>query len=234
MLDTSSSVGTISEAPSGNTLSSFPSWNTQKPVRSGVVKASELMELNEQDRLSSSPAKRVEVIRRQKSRPLSYPVIPQVFSEAASKATPTTMQSLEENGLGEEDSGVSDAPPRREANVLEDISSMSLNSPSLALNGPTSLPNSPMKTDEITSRARKRMSMPAVALQTTSVTTRPKVTGEGAGKRFSLVLGGKLRPVTRDAELLHSASSGHGRDLQHGIAASRLQQLMERAKSSQA
>lgn len=42
---------------------------------------------------------------------------------------------------------------------------------------------------EDTVRRRKRFSMPALAIHTTPVTTRPNVVGEGKSKRWSLVLG---------------------------------------------
>ena len=52
-----------------------------------------------------------------------------------------------------------------------------------------SLPTTPRRED--TARRSKRFSMPAIALHTTPVTARPKTTGEGIAKRFSLVLGGR-------------------------------------------
>lgn len=233
MIEASSSIGTISEAASGNTLSSFPSWSTQKPVRSSAVNPSELMAFSGQDRLSRSPAKRADVVRRQKSRPLSYPIIPQFFSEEANKDGPLAPQPYNEMESTQGTAVAIEASRAREGNVLEDISSMSLNTSDITGNGSISLPNSPMKVDRVSSRERKRFSMPAVALQTTAVTTRPKVTGEGPTKRFSLVLGGKSKPVLHDEHQPRSNSSKHGWDLRHGIAATRLQQLLEKTSSSE-
>ncbi|THH11618.1 hypothetical protein EW145_g566 [Phellinidium pouzarii] len=185
LIESSSSEGTITQAQSGSTLSSFPSWKTQKPIHRNVMKPSELMELDAPEHVSGFPGKRVNVIRRAKSRPFSYPIIPQSFGETSDKGLSTLPQHD-----GNKDSHNHDAPepsPGSEVQVLDDISSTSLNSPS-APSVSVSVPASPFTAEAISSRSRKRFSMPAIALQTTSVTTRPKASGEGRSKRFSLLI----------------------------------------------
>ena len=67
-----------------STLSSFPSWTTQKGSPLEVSKPSELMAIEPK---SGSPRKdEVGVIRKRKSRPMSHPVIPQVFGDALSES----------------------------------------------------------------------------------------------------------------------------------------------------
>ncbi|KAL4243332.1 hypothetical protein ABKN59_011364 [Abortiporus biennis] len=81
-----------------------------------------------------------------------------------------------------------------------------------------SVPASPRKED--TARRHKRFSLPAVALQTTSVTTRPNAFGEGKSKRFSLVLGKSS-----------SSSKDSGNGIFHGVAAGKLSELLRRDKA---
>ena len=54
-----------------------------------------------------------------------------------------------------------------------------------------SVPASPVKRKEDTIRKKKRFSMPALAIQTTTVTAKTNVNGPGKSKRFSLILGGR-------------------------------------------
>jgi len=85
----------------------------------------------------------------------------------------------------------------------------------------------PSRRKEDTARRHKRFSLPAIALQTTAVTTRPNATGEGQGKRFSLVLGGKL---PRD-EVLDGSGDDPGKDeLRSGVAVGKLTELLERGR----
>ncbi|KIP04169.1 hypothetical protein PHLGIDRAFT_494233 [Phlebiopsis gigantea 11061_1 CR5-6] len=72
---------------------------------------------------------------------------------------------------------------------------------------------------EDTVRRRKRFSLPAVAIHTTPVTTRPNVVGEGKSKRWSLVLG-------------NLKSSGS--EFAHGVAAGKLSELLGRQNKSSA
>lgn len=83
--------------------------------------------------------------------------------------------------------------------------------------GSSSLPASPRKKED-TARRHKRFSVPAVAIQTTPVTTRPNVIGEGKAKRISLVLGRFAGVVSH-----HSHS-----DFGHGVAAGKLSELLKR------
>ena len=175
--------------------------------------------------MSTSPAKRAEVIRR--SRPLSYPVIPQAFSDSQNIDSLATMapQATRNEGVASE-RGV----PTNESSPVEMVvsSSILLHSPNQVIRGPNSLPQSPIKVEDKTSNSRKRFSMPAVALQTTSVTTRPKLTGEGPSKRFSLVLGGRSRSSLPDEQSLQPTVADK-QDLRHGIAAAKLLQLRFRS-----
>lgn len=81
----------------------------------------------------------------------------------------------------------------------------------------SSQPTTPRKKED-TARRHKRFSVPAVAIQTTPVTTRANVIGEGKAKRFSLVLG-------RMAGVVGSHSHP---DLGHGVAAGKLSELLKR------
>ena len=81
----------------------------------------------------------------------------------------------------------------------------------------SNLPSSPRKKED-TVRRHKRFSLPAVAIQTTPVTTRPNVIGKGKTKRFSLLLGRAAGAVG------HSSRS----DLGHGVAAGKLNELLKR------
>lgn len=53
-----------------------------------------------------------------------------------------------------------------------------------------SVPASPKRRED-TVRRKKRFSMPALAIQTTTVTTKTNAGGNGKSKRFSLILGGR-------------------------------------------
>lgn len=186
------------------------------------------MELNGNGRensVSTSPAKRAEVIRR--SRPLSYPVIPQAFSDSQNLKSLVLEEPVSKDDLIPEEN----VPVPSPEGILT-TSSVLLHSPDQAARGSNSLPQSPMKTEERAPNSRKRFSMPAVALQTTSVTTRPKVTGEGPTKRFSLVLGGRSRSSLSDEQSSQQTASDK-QDLRHGIAAAKLLQLMKKVQSTE-
>ncbi|KAI5118054.1 hypothetical protein M0805_005901 [Coniferiporia weirii] len=233
LIESYGSEGTITQAQSGSTLSSFPSWKTQRPLPRNIAKPSELMELDVPVHASSSPGRRVDVIRRQKSRPLSYPVIPQVFGEENySGLLMVSRANAEEDRL--KDLNVSKLSEGDKGKILEDISTVSLNSPVYPSSSTGDITLSSAE-GEVSRRNRKRFSMPAIALQTTPVTARPKVSGEGRSRRFSLVLGGKVRAPAHVQTHDHPSESGHIEDggLRHGIAAARLEELLERTKSAQ-
>ena len=84
---------------------------------------------------------------------------------------------------------------------------------------------------EDTARRRKRFSLPAIALQTTSVTARPNATGDGRSKRFSLVLGGRSsgRQGQSEVQCDEEQTLGKG-DLGSGVAAVKLGELLGRRK----
>ena len=85
----------------------------------------------------------------------------------------------------------------------------------------------PSRRKEDTARRHKRFSLPAIALQTTAVTTRPNATGEGQGKRFSLVLGGKLPR----GDVPDGSGDDLGKDeLRNGVAVGKLTELLERER----
>lgn len=85
---------------------------------------------------------------------------------------------------------------------------------------------------EDTARRQKRFSMPALALQTTPVTTRPNLLGEGKSKRFSLILGGKggggssSSSSVRLTDSCEGLEGGYGK----GAAASKLQELLGKSQ----
>ncbi|KAJ3806177.1 hypothetical protein F5876DRAFT_50523, partial [Lentinula aff. lateritia] len=102
---------------------------------------------------------------------------------------------------------------------------------------------------EDTVRRNKRFSMPAVALQTTSVVARTQsMSPESSGMRFSLVLGGRLghstgihtgscnehaSPSSRRKGGGDENKTQEGSDLGKGVAASRLNELLERSKHNE-
>ena len=91
-------------------------------------------------------------------------------------------------------------------------------------------PSTPTRRKEDTARRHKRFSLPAIALQTTAVTTRPNVTGDGQGKQFSLVLGGRQHRQG-PSEVLNGSVDDLGKDeLKSGVAAGKLTELLERGR----
>ena len=78
--------------------------------------------------------------------------------------------------------------------------------------------------------------MPAIALQTTAVTAVPKVSGKGRSKRFSLVLGGGKQKAHVTQAQVHNELDDNARngeqDLRRGVAAVRLQELLERTNGN--
>ena len=89
------------------------------------------------------------------------------------------------------------------------------------------------------SRRQQRFSLPIVGLQTTPVTARANTKGEGLAKRFSLVLGVGRTIRGPRSTCVDGSSSGQGidggtvkqsRSTGHGVAASRLADLLGRRK----
>lgn len=224
-MDSSSSEGSLPPVNSGSTLSSLPSWKTSKPIYQENVKASELMALNSRVRSQASPTRNDRVYRMPKPRPLSHPVLPHVFKEFETSPD-LPVSSINE---GDEDSdtlAVSELESSRGQDVIGEPPQLPTSDQKTPL---VSSPLSPLP-PEPSPTARKRFSMPAIALQTTSVTARPNAIGEGQGKRFSLVLGGKQKQPT-----LHSHDQGFSPEdvsgrLRYGAAAARLAQLLERTR----
>ena len=102
----------------------------------------------------------------------------------------------------------------------------------------TSLPNSASRNED-TTRRRQRFSLPVVGLQTTPVTARANTKGEGLAKRFSLVLGvGRTirgpKSTCVDGSSSDQVADGgtvkQSRNTGHGVAASRLADLLGRRK----
>ncbi|KAI0694894.1 hypothetical protein BC835DRAFT_1274120 [Cytidiella melzeri] len=82
----------------------------------------------------------------------------------------------------------------------------------------TALPLEPWREDTV--RKRKRFSLPALAIHTTPVTTRPNVVGDGKSKRWSLVLGNWRSGGTAQPDSPETSRSG--------IAVWKLNELLRR------
>jgi FYVE/RhoGEF/PH domain-containing protein 5/6 len=104
----------------------------------------------------------------------------------------------------------------------------------------TSLP-SPVSRNEDTTRRKQRFSLPIVGLQTTPVTARANTKGEGLAKRVSLVLGVGRTIRGPKSTCVDGSSSDQGteggtvkqsRSTGHGVAASRLADLLGRRKEA--
>lgn len=91
----------------------------------------------------------------------------------------------------------------------------------------SSLPPSPRKEDTV--RRRKRFSLPALALHTSPVTTRPAAVGDGKGRRVSLVLGRSSAP-SLDGQSSFEQYDTHG--LRDGAAAGKLNEILLRGGQS--
>ena len=219
VIESSSSEAAMSNAASGSTLSSFPSWKTAKPIAKHRLKPSELMALEGSSPSRSSPRKQTgqQVIR--KSRPLSHPVIPQEFKDVSPGVSPTSSSHV--------------VHLEGESDVFSTTSDDEIRNLSLGKSSGAHSSGSP--STESTLRSKKRFSMPAIALQTTSVTARPNIIGEGQSKRFSLVLGGSRQ---RNSSVLHSrvvTNSEQDREEAYqdtkGVAAAKLTELLARSRS---
>jgi len=90
---------------------------------------------------------------------------------------------------------------------------------------------------EDTARRQKRFSMPALGLQTTPVTARPNVTGEGKSQRISLILSDKEPNGSASSGQVHLigsklvAGNKNGNDgYVQGAAAGKLSELLEKTQ----
>ena len=149
------------------------------------------------------------------TRPRSYIQILEDFQQhGQSHATPSPSRTRFSTPLGDDVSASASAlDDSQTLDASDGRSSMMLESPGGA--AATSLPPTPRK--ENTARRHKRFSLPAVALQTSPVTARPNVVGEGSARRFSLVLG-------RGSQMHAGESSG----FKDGLAVGKLSELLSR------
>lgn len=137
------------------------------------------------------------------ARPRSYVQILQDFQQHAATSSPSPSRSHYS------------APGDDEGSALED--SFDGNDSTMVGSG-ASLTPTPRK--ENTARRHKRFSLPAVALQTNSVTARPNLVGEGSARRFSLVLG-------RGSSQVHAGEPSGFKD---GLAVGKLSELLSRVR----
>ena len=93
---------------------------------------------------------------------------------------------------------------------------------------------------EDTVRRKKRFSMPALAIQTTTVTAKTNISGSGKSKRFSLILGGRgssSQPNLVGGSKLgtnieeEAGGSGGGSGFRNGAAVGKLSELLARSSS---
>lgn len=236
-----------------STLTNFPSWTTLPG--SAVTSATEaLMAIDAADaRLGrtnddgnqvtgerddeESRIGRMKVIKKPAARPKSYHQILNDFRAEADGASHPSAGIFskspefvddEENQEEHSDPGPSESPTtsfkRRQAAMSHSVVELSQRE---------------REKRENTARRHKRFSLPAVALQTTSVMTRTSEGGERSpardkreGKRFSLALGkGGDGKKGRETEMsIGGGSDDHG--LGKGVAAGRLNELLGRGRKA--
>lgn len=247
--------GMQSHSSTITTLSGFPSW---KSVRASAMSSSnsmlpppapsvlmaldaggskrELGRIEDYDDDHYSPRGASPRIRiKPASRPRSYTQIVEDFERSPSELKLSSSMGLSASVA----SGVSALSTSFD--IAE--SSDEVDSPSSAMfpRQPFSTPppsafnnrsSSTPRRQEDTARRQKRFSMPALALQTTPVTARPNVLGEGKSKRFSLILGGKGSGGSSSSSLVHLAGNREGGEGGYGkgAAASKLQELLGNAQ----
>jgi FYVE/RhoGEF/PH domain-containing protein 5/6 len=195
--------------------------------------------IHEEEATDLSPDKRGRVkLKSHHSRPRSYHQILEDFQDMDQGRSDVLNLPLEE---GEDED--------HEEENLDHADYLGLRrESSLMSTGPISASSSPRRED--TARRNKRFSLPAVSLQTTSVTAR---TGFGDGeagtggnsasqlrpnKRFSLVLGGSRhhgqggsRSQSEMTAKVEEGSDGKGKgELGKGVAAGKLSELLGRKK----
>jgi FYVE/RhoGEF/PH domain-containing protein 5/6 len=135
-----------------------------------------------------------------------------------------------EDFRAEEDMGIdrgrvfSSSPERVEEENI-DLSSSPTSTPRRNGAMSSSALDLPEKGREETRRRVKRFSLPAVALQTTSVIAQSGVGGKKDGKRFSLGLG-KGSAVKKGESANAGAELGSSNDLAKGVAAAKLNELL--------
>jgi FYVE, RhoGEF and PH domain containing 5/6 len=166
------------------------------------------------------------------SRPRSFLHILEDFQEESLQVTPSPSTS---HFSAQTDESVDVVSPTLQPNRLSGGSSVqSVTSFSSAA---TSLPNSASRNED-TTRRQQRFSLPIVGLQTTPVTARANAKGEGLAKRFSLVLGVGRTIRGPKSTCVDGSSSEQGTDgtvkqsrsIGHGVAASKLADLLGRRK----
>lgn len=171
------------------------------------------------------------------SRPRSFLQILEDFQEESLPVTPSPSTS---HFSGQTDESV-DAASSSLQSDLRLSSGSSVPSVTSFPTATTCLPTDSASRTEDTARRKQRFSLPIVGLQTTPVTARANAKGEGLAKRFSLVLGvgrtirgpkstrvdgASLEPGTDGGTIKQSRSTGHG------VAASRLADLLGRRKGA--
>lgn len=119
-----------------------------------------------------------------------------------------------------------DDPDERDEDASRELS------PASSSYAGSSLPPTPRK--ENTVRRHKRFSLPALALQTSSVTARPSVVGEGSSRRFSLMLGkgGTLSQTRGTSGERASRLPGDDFGRRESVAAGKLSELLGRVRGS--
>lgn len=205
---------------------------SRRPLSKAEVHFPPLAPLNSREPSESAPVPAVRI--RPPSRPRSYIQILEDFNDHNSDGvaspvgtSPTTSRishrteetSFVLDDLDEAEEVEADADREADESVL--AHNMSVVSSPEDLGVPVSLPASPRRAmrKEDTVRRRKRFSLPAVAIHTTPVTTRPNVVGEGKSKRWSLVLGNLKSNV------------GFG-EAAPGMAAGKLSELLGRQRQA--
>lgn len=167
------------------------------------------------------------------SRPRSFLHILEGFQEENSRVAPSPSTSH----FTTQTDDSAEVVPSPLTNVFPSDGSSVPSSTSLPAAG-TPLPRSSAPRIEDTTRRQQRFSLPMVGLQTTPVTARANAKGEGLAKRFSLVLGGgrtirDTKPRMHDQGSDQEAGEGtvrQSRSIGHGVAASKLAELLGRRK----
>jgi FYVE, RhoGEF and PH domain containing 5/6 len=192
-------------------------------------------DLSAEDRCKQGESMLPVVQVRPASRPRSFLRVLENFQEAKLQITPSPSTShFSPQTGGSADVSIS---PHSDLLLSNDSGAPSLISLPSAAMSPTTSSASRI---EDTVRRQKRFSLPIVGIQTTPVTARANPKGEGLAKRFSLVLGGGRTIRGSKSTRPHGKSldqeAGEGtvrqsRSTGHGIAATRLADLLGRRKS---
>lgn len=168
------------------------------------------------------------------SRPRSFLHILEDFQEESLQVTPSPSTS-HFSAQTDESVDVVSSSLQSDPRLSSGSSVLSVTSSPTAMTSPT---NSASRIEDST-RQQQRFSLPIVGLQTTPVTARANAKGEGLGKRLSLVLGvGRTirgpKSTCVDGTSLDQGTDGgtvkQSRSTGHGVAASRLADLLGRRK----